>query len=253
MKKFYSLVAIAAASLTFAQGSETFETQTILSQSGNSYADGSFQGETSGVMVNFVHARDQAEFPISGKGIMLRRSDEPSSVEFVIPDGVGEFKFQYRKAFTSGTVRQLSVYVNGELADTTAEYGEGSGEQGQIYTFAVPVNKAGQVKVKITYSDAMTAGNRQTTIDNVSWDKNLGVADYTQAAKAIQNTVWTDTASFSTKGNAKVEVYNVNGQLVKSLEVNGNKNVNVADLAKGIYFVSSTQEGKTITTKVVKK
>ncbi|HEY4538937.1 MAG TPA: T9SS type A sorting domain-containing protein, partial [Faecalibacter sp.] len=71
--------------------------------------------------------------------------------------------------------------------------------------------------------------------------------------KAIQNTVWTNTAAFSTKANASVEVYNVNGQLVKSFEVNGNKNVNVSDLAAGVYVVKSTENGKTTTTKVVKK
>lgn len=254
MKKFYSLVAILAASFSFAQGAESFESQNILSVSGTSYADGTFNGETQGVVVNFVHARDEGDYRISGKGLMLRRADEPSSVEFKIPNGVGTFKFQYRKAFSATAGRALAVYVNGTLAKTTAEFGSGNGEQTTLYTLEVPVNLAGQNTVKITYAPGTTAGNRQTTIDNVSWTAfNLATADYTEAAKAIQNTVWTNTASFSTKSNAKVEVYNVNGQLVKSFDVNGNKNVNVADLAAGVYLVKSTENGKTVTTKVVKK
>ncbi|HAV03367.1 MAG TPA: hypothetical protein DCW95_09390, partial [Chryseobacterium sp.] len=106
MKKLYSLLAaISLAGFVSAQGAETFQTQTALT---SSYADGSFAGETSGVTVNFVHSRDEGlgtndDYSINGKGIMLRRADEPSSVEFVIPNGVGTFTFKYRKAFTGGT------------------------------------------------------------------------------------------------------------------------------------------------------
>lgn len=256
MKKFYSLVAVLAASLTFAQGGENFEAQTNLSLSGTNYDDGTLNAvQTEGVTVNFVHSRDQGDYPIDGKGIMLRRSNEPSSVSFIIPNGVGEFQFQYRKAFTSTAPRTLVVAVNGEEVATTEEFGSGSGEQTQVYTLKVPVEVEGQVTITITYPSNLADGNRQLTIDNVLWSAKGEVLSTVnvEATKSIQNTVWTNTAVFSTKGNASVEVYNVNGQLVKSFEVNGNKNVNVSDLAAGVYYVRSTENGKSITTKVVKK
>ena len=50
-----------------------------------------------------------------------------------------------------------------------------------------------------------------------------------------------------------VEIYNLNGQLVKSFEINGVQNVNVSDLVKGTYVVKTSSNGKTVTQKVIKK
>ena len=107
----------------------------------------------------------------------------------------------------------------------------------------------------VTIKNGQTGTSAQIRIQEVTltYTETLGIADYTTAAKAVQNTVWTNTASFSTKSNAKIEVYNLNGQLVKTFEVNGNKSVNVADLAAGVYVVKSTENGKSVTSKVVKK
>ncbi|HJD87472.1 MAG TPA: T9SS type A sorting domain-containing protein, partial [Empedobacter falsenii] len=71
--------------------------------------------------------------------------------------------------------------------------------------------------------------------------------------KAVSNTLWTNTASFNVKEKSVVEVYNMNGQLVKSFEVKGVQTVDVSSLAKGIYIVKTTSNGKTATQKVVKK
>ena len=187
---------------------------------------------------------------------MLRRADEPSSVTFSIPNGVGEFQFQYRKAFTGVNVRALAVVVGNEEIGVTPEFGQGSGASSEIYTFTVPVQSNGNTDVKITYRDGFEIGNRQATIDNVKWSAygtTLSTIDYEAAQKTLQNTVWSDIATFSSKSNAKVEIFNANGQLVKSFEVNGNKNVNVSDLAAGVYVVNTTEDGKLISTKVVKK
>lgn len=254
MKKFYSLMAVLITSFSFAQGTVNFENSTITS----SYADGSFQEGP--VTITYVHSRNEGlgstdDYSIEGKGIMLRRADEPSSVTFTIPSGVGEFRFQYRKAFTGGSPRQLAVVVNGEEVMTEV-FGEGSGANATVYTYTTPIEVNGSVNVKITYPTDTATGNRQVTIDNLQWSafgQTLSTIDYAQASKAIQNTIWTNTAVFSTKSNAKIEVFNTNGQLVKSFEVNGNKNVNVSDLAPGVYVVNSIENGKTVTTKVVKK
>lgn len=55
------------------------------------------------------------------------------------------------------------------------------------------------------------------------------------------------------KDKTAVKVYNMNGQLVKSFEVKGVQTVDVSSLAKGIYIVKTTSNGKTATQKVVKK
>lgn len=71
--------------------------------------------------------------------------------------------------------------------------------------------------------------------------------------KAVSNTLWTNTASFNVKDKTIVEVYNINGQLVKSFEVKGIQNVDVSSLVKGTYVVKTTSNGKSSTQKVVKK
>ncbi|SFM65878.1 Por secretion system C-terminal sorting domain-containing protein [Algoriella xinjiangensis] len=257
MKKFYSLVAVAAFStLSFAQGSESFEKQSVLT---TSYADGSFAGETAGVNVSFVQSRNEGlgtpdDSSIqNSKGIMLRRSDEPSSVEFTIPNGVGEFTFSYRKAFTGGSIRTIAVYVDGVQVNAIAPFGEGSGAQTTVFTSTTSVKKAGAVKVKISYAGGTVAGNKQFTVDNVIWTANSLGLDDLNASKAVFSTIWNNDALFSVKEKSTVEVYNMNGQLVKSFEVNGVQNVNVSSLTKGTYVVKTTTNGKTATQKVVKK
>lgn len=146
--------------------SETFGTQTALTAS---YADGSFTSETDGVTVNYVHSRNEDTFPITGKGLLLRRADEPSSVEFVFTDGVGSFSFDYRKAYTGVNARALALVVDGVEVGKTDEFGSGSGEDATVHKYSYDVNKSGAVSVKITYPAGTAKGNRQVTIDNVNW------------------------------------------------------------------------------------
>ncbi len=178
-------------STVFGQGSETFESQTSL---GTGYADGNFNGETSGVVVRYVHSRNEGlgttdNYSITGKGIILRRSDEPSSVEFVIPSGgVGTFSFQYRKAFTGAPARTISVYVDGVEVSALASFGNSSGADNTIYTANVPVNKEGGATVKISYTAGTSNGNKQFTVDNVNW---TGYTETVTEAPSIQSQTFT--------------------------------------------------------------
>ncbi len=253
MKKFYSLVAaVAIAATVSAQGTETFEAQTALSAS---YADGSFAGETAGVTVNYVHSRDQGDFAINGTGIMLRRADEPSSVEFVIPNGVGEFTFSYRKAFTGGeNNRVLAVFVDGVQQEPTIGPFGASGADATVHTATVPVNKEGNVSVKISYPTGTANGNKQVTIDNVSWTAavtmGIGGANATKV-NLVKNTVADNNLVFATKG--EVKIVSLAGQVVKTAVVSDNTVLNIADLAKGMYIVTGIVDGKTVSQKIIKK
>lgn len=172
---FYKIFVVAVLLFGFGkvsgQGAETFSTQTALT---SVYADGTFAGETSGVTVNFVHSRDEGagtadEYAISGKGLMLRRADEPSSVEFVILNGVGTFTFKYRKAFTGGTnTRVLAVVVDGVQKTLIPAFGA-AGADATIGTSNTVINKAGTVTVKITFPAGTANGNKQITVDDISW------------------------------------------------------------------------------------
>ncbi|MNU18773.1 hypothetical protein D3C71_69800 [compost metagenome] len=258
MKKIYSLFAAVALSGTaFAQGAETFQTQTVLT---SAYANGTFAGETSGVTVNFVHARDEGlatadDYAITGKGIMLRRADEPSSVEFVIPNGVGSFTFSYRKAFTSAAVRTLAVFVNNVQTTVVPDFGAGSGANATVYTSTTVVNQAGPVTIKISFPTGTATGNKQITIDNVSWTANgtLAVSDFNKTkSNFVKNTfVKNDEITFG--ADAKdVKVYTLTGQLVKTASVKANGTLNIAELAEGNYIVTGTVNNQAVSQKILK-
>lgn len=252
MKKFYSLIAAVALTATVnAQGSENFNSQTVLT---STYADGTFAGQTSGVTVAYTHSRDEGDYAITGKGLMLRRADEPSSVEFTIPNGVGTFSFKYRKAFTGGSARILSIQVDGVEVATTTAIGATSGADTTVYDFSKAINKAGSVKIKITYPAGTTTGNKQVTIDDVSWTAyvTMAVVDATKAkANLVKNTIVSNELIFGAA--AKVSVYNTAGQVVKTAEVAENSRLDVSALPKGTYVVTGLVNGQAVSQKVIKK
>ncbi|MCC2591121.1 T9SS type A sorting domain-containing protein [Chryseobacterium sp. MFBS3-17] len=258
MKKIFTILGVAAMVVAVsAQGSETFTSQTTLT---SSYANGTFTGETAGVTVNFQHSRDEGlgtsdDYSINGKGIMLRRVDEQSFVEFVIPNGVGQFSFNYRKAFTGGTNnRVLAVFVNGVEGPATANFGA-AGADPTVHTLVTSVNQAGPVTIRISYPTGTSTGNKQVTIDDVQWSANgstLSVTDITAVkSNFVKNTQVTDFIHFGSK--ADVKIYNMNGQVVKTANVSDRAALDASDLTPGMYIVTGTVEGKAVSQKILKK
>ncbi len=253
MKKFYSLVAIAAFS-SFAVAQTVYE-QDFNVYTGTGGNDGSWSGSIATVAISdgldaetgFTYVK---AYKGSGAVKIGTGSAQGSATTPALTELNGNATLTFRAGAWNGTNEQTTLLLEITGGGTLSE-NQVTLTKGAFSNFSVNIID-GTPTTKITFK-GLQAANSRFFLDDVKVETTLGVADYTQAAKAIQNTVWTDVASFSTKGAAKVEVYNVNGQLVKTIEVNGNKNVNVADLAKGVYLVKSTQNGQTTTTKVVKK
>ncbi|HLW38921.1 MAG TPA: T9SS type A sorting domain-containing protein [Brumimicrobium sp.] len=151
--------------VAFGQGTVDFEGMTLPT----SYDDGSF--DEGGVTYSYGHSRDQENFPITGQGLMLRRPSD-SYFKWEATNGVGEVSFQYRKAYTGGSIRQLELLVIEGLdttqATVTGEFGEGSGEQTEIYDFSYAVNVQGVVTIMIKNIGDVEQ-NRQAVIDNLVW------------------------------------------------------------------------------------
>ena len=145
------------------QGSESFDNSAATA----TYLDGSFIGDN-GFTWTYGHARDEGDYPIDGNGLMLRRASD-SYLEAIIPGGIGDFSFQYRKAFTGTAPRELELIVNGIQVATTPVFGTASGVDETIYTLNVEsINQPGDVTIKIKNVGSTTT-NRQVTIDNISW------------------------------------------------------------------------------------
>jgi hypothetical protein len=145
-----------------AQGLETFENATI----GGSYSDGSFQGDN-GILWTYVHSRDEATYGIDGKGIMLRRADEPSSISATISGGIGNFSVDTRKAFTGNSQRRVELVIN-DVVVSQFEPAFGDGADETTFEWSVEdINIPGDVSFEIRSFGA--AGNQQIILDNISW------------------------------------------------------------------------------------
>ena len=182
MRKFtHLLIALLLTMVGYAQGSETFEN----AQLPGTYSDGSFVGD-SGLTFTYGHSRNEGDYPITDEGVMLRRASD-SYLEWTVPNGVGDLNFQYRKAFTNAAPRQLEVIVNDIQFAVTDVFGDGSGEQTDVYTFSESIDLNGQVKIKIKNVGSAST-NKQAVIDNVSWtamgnDPTLAITSPTVGAE----------------------------------------------------------------------
>src|SRR5690606_8375134 len=91
-----------------------------------------------------------------------------SYLEATISGGIGTFSFDYRKAYTGSSSRQLELLINDSQVATSPEFGSGSGEDTTVYTFTHNVNVEGEVTVRIKLTGSATT-NRHVTIDNITW------------------------------------------------------------------------------------
>ncbi|MDM1072857.1 hypothetical protein HX001_10195 [Empedobacter brevis] len=162
MKKLYffkaSLLTCLLTGFAFGQGTETFESQTALS---NSYATGSFDGETGGIVWNYTNARNEGTYPITNKGILFQASG--NTLETTISNGIGKLSFDVRKAFTGGSNnRKIEVLVDNVVVYASPTFGT-SQTDSTIHNYEVEINKTGAVT--ITFRNA----GPQLTLDNISW------------------------------------------------------------------------------------
>ncbi|MFW5628817.1 MAG: chitobiase/beta-hexosaminidase C-terminal domain-containing protein [Candidatus Cloacimonadaceae bacterium] len=166
MKKLISIfiVSLMFVGLAWAQGTLNFDEPEVTLPS--SYSDGSFTVD--GITWSYGHSRDQATYPIDNNGLMIRRASD-SYLQATIPGGVGNFSFQYRKAYTAANAnRQLELIVNDVVVATTPEFGGAQGADATVHTLSHDVQVAGNVSVKIKVSGT-SGDNRQTTLDNIVW------------------------------------------------------------------------------------
>jgi hypothetical protein len=86
-------------------------------------------------------------------------------------------------------------------------------------------------------------------------DKNFAVDDLNvgKNAPVLSSTLVGSEVSVLLDGKSKVDFYNLNGGLVKSVTANANEIINTGDLQAGVYLVKVANGGKTQVVKIVKK
>lgn len=135
-----------------------------------SYLDGSFVGNY-GLTWTYGHSRNEDTFGINGKGIMLRRASD-SYLQVTLTNGVGSFSFDYRKAFTGTSDRDLEIIVNGVQVAVTPTFGTLEPDA-TVYNFSYNINISGSVTIRIKNIGSTTT-NRQAIIDNINWTYYMG-------------------------------------------------------------------------------
>lgn len=127
------------------------------------------------------------------------------------------------------------------------------GWQEMVINLTAPANA---VKFRLdfrAYDDHEENFSADIYLDEVSFKAgNMSVSDV-ENSKVSMTSVWNNTVNFNTKGNATVEIFNLNGQLVQKANGSNNFEVNVSNLTKGIYAVKVTVDGVATTQKVIKK
>lgn len=172
MKKLIILAVCLLAGLgaVWAQGLENFNNYDY---TGTAYVDGSFVGNNN-ITWNYYHVTGAVaganDNSIDGAGMILRRSAVPSRiVSGPIPNGIGNFSVQMRKAYTSAGDRQVALYINNNWIADSQTFGGTTGADPTVHVFEVNgVNVNGDFTMEIRH---LTGGdvNRQLTIDNITW------------------------------------------------------------------------------------
>ena len=258
MKKIYTLAIALIGTFAFGQGTETFENHEL---SGNQYVNGSFVGDN-GITWTYVHVTGEQDFPITGKGILLRRhniteTSGQSSISATISGGIGNFSVDVRKAFTGNTTRQLELVINGTVVGEFV-HDFASGGDDTIVQFTVDnINITGDVQLELrVFGEETDNTNRQVVVDNLTWTApNASIKDNNIAGLNIYPNPATGNTLYVTSHNSvekTVAVFDVLGkQVINTTTVNGA--VNIANLNAGVYIVKVTEEGKTATRKLVVK
>jgi len=171
MPKVICIIVLALISgLLFSQGLENFDNFTY---NLTPYVDGSFIGNN-GITWNYLHVTGAIagtnDYSIEGNGMILRRSAVPSKIfSGPIPNGIGNFSVQMRKAYTSAGERQVALYINDTFIANSQVFGATTGVDPTIHTFTVDgINIQGNFTLEIRHITGDSV-NRQLTIDNISW------------------------------------------------------------------------------------
>ena len=129
------------------------------------------------------------------------------------------------------------------------------GENGSTILPTTISNSTSPVTLRIYPFNAEVATGTFSVDDVVisgTINSSLGVTDLSSIQNNfVKNTSVTNEINFGAK--ADVKIFSMNGQVVKSASVSENKNLEVADLAPGMYIVTGMVNGQAISTKIVKK
>ena len=137
----------------------------------NQYTDGDFTGND-GIEWYYEDAKNASsstgDNDIDGNGLILRGDDGLFGADD-IPGGIDELQLQYRMAYSENPPRQFEVLINGDVVETSPEFGTSSEEEDIIYTMEIDnIDVDGDFDIEVRH--LVSATNAQVTFDNIRWE-----------------------------------------------------------------------------------
>lgn len=247
MKKLYSLVAVAM--LSTAAYSQTV----LLSDDFSSITTGN---DTSSSGSSTIWTGD-ANFPVVNKAYQAG-----GAVKLGTGTVTGSITSMPLDLSTEGGAFSVEFDVKGWTTVEGQIKVDVTGLASQTYTYSATMSGGAYESVKLTFTggqanSTITIGTtaKRAFIDNVKIT-TIPVTNSTIEANAnkkslVKNTVVANELMFAVKANVKI--YDMNGKMVKAVNVNEETRLDVSALAKGMYIVTGEVEGQKVSQKIIKK
>ncbi|MES2381192.1 MAG: T9SS type A sorting domain-containing protein [Bacteroidota bacterium] len=210
-------------------------------------------------LTNVVNAQN---FTLNPKNIKAQGSSTKSAIDMNIV--INNTSIDATDTFYQYEVLEVNVPATWKVVVCDPEKCiDGSGTVGFKSDFTLMKNVAGSFKIDFEPNGVPGNGSAKVLVRSV---KTQSVDTFIAEAKVWNVAVKTVTAQqnkefsfypnpakdelilkYATKENIQVDIYNILGVKVKSVNMSGTQtNVNIEDLQNGIYFIRFKDDGKTV-------
>ncbi|APX99265.1 hypothetical protein BWR22_02720 [Lacinutrix venerupis] len=231
MKKIYFLLlTILMTSVSFGQGTETFDN---FAETGSSYANGTFTGNDGST---WTYVQSRGDQSITGKSLMLGRNRTPQAelTSGVITGGIGTISFNYQRAFS--TAVNLNILVNDVVV------GNVTSSDANVYNSgSITVNEPNNAVIKFI---SVNNSDGQVTIDDITW---TGFS--TACGVALNAATYTCNTNTGGDNNDSVTIeipYTGSDAAITSVTTTSTGTIggdNPATVANGIITITGLSEG----------
>lgn len=261
MKKFYFLIAVIAASFTFAQTN-------LVENSG--FEDGVIEPWAGGWMSSYTEPKlvENSDAAKSGNWYAEYNATATTGFYQKVPVTAGKeytLAFWYKSSGNGNGARlwtpflkdmnsSTSIWLTNDATSDPLRSFNGYFDKSDVWkehkvTFTVPAD-ASVLQLHIrAYKDSYVAFDDFTVVEGT-----LSVSDQQTLENTVKmNTVVTDKLVLFLPEKATVNIYTIDGKLVSSNRVDNGGAVNTKSLAKGVYLVVVDNGVAKVTKKIVKQ